>query len=310
MENTTTESDVQTADEPPAKPVGLRLREAREASRLSLEELAQRLKLGVRQLEALEKGDWDRLPGHTFIRGFVRNYARQVGLDAEPLCAQIDGLVARPADVLGTQSPQSEAVSFSSRPSARDRRLVFAGAGVLALAVALYALLPHDLEAWRNDVQRMVEGLSRQEASAPGEGAPAPAAGSTAEPVFPPGTTPQQVMTPQALLPAEPVAATQGGDVKPQEVKPIPAPAMPAAVNGRPVLEFVADKMAWVEVKDREGRVIFSQRLAAGSSQSVNGEGPLSIVIGYAPGVRLNWRGQAVDLEPHTRGDVARLVLE
>jgi hypothetical protein len=40
------------------------------------------------------------------------------------------------------------------------------------------------------------------------------------------------------------------------------------------------------------------------------GHGPLSLVIGYAPGVKLFWRGQAVDLAPHTKGEVARLVLE
>jgi cytoskeleton protein RodZ len=40
------------------------------------------------------------------------------------------------------------------------------------------------------------------------------------------------------------------------------------------------------------------------------GNGPLSVVVGYAPGAHLYWRGQLVDLAPHTKGDVARLVLE
>jgi cytoskeleton protein RodZ len=75
-------------------------------------------------------------------------------------------------------------------------------------------------------------------------------------------------------------------------------------------MRFVFDKESWLEVRDRDNKLIFSQRLAAGTEQVVSGEGPLSLVIGYAPGVQLFWRGQAVDLAPHTRGDVARLVLE
>jgi cytoskeleton protein RodZ len=63
-------------------------------------------------------------------------------------------------------------------------------------------------------------------------------------------------------------------------------------------------------VRDRDNRLIFSQRLAAGSEQVLNGSPPLSLVIGYAPGVRLTWRGKAVDLAASARGDVARLALE
>jgi cytoskeleton protein RodZ len=85
---------------------------------------------------------------------------------------------------------------------------------------------------------------------------------------------------------------------------------MPAPVAGAAPLRFVFDKESWIEVRDRSNKVIFSQRNAVGSEQQVAGEGPFSLVIGYAPGVRLFWRGQPIDLAPHTRGDVARLVLE
>ena len=63
-------------------------------------------------------------------------------------------------------------------------------------------------------------------------------------------------------------------------------------------------------MRDRDNKVIFSQRSPAGSEQAVNGKGPLSLVIGYAPGVKLSWHGKVVDLAPHTKGEVARLVLE
>ena len=62
-------------------PVGEQLRLAREARGLEVADIAQTLKLGPRQVEALEAGDWKGLPGNTFIRGFVRNYARLVQID-------------------------------------------------------------------------------------------------------------------------------------------------------------------------------------------------------------------------------------
>jgi cytoskeleton protein RodZ len=46
--------------------------------------VAQSLKLGPRQVAALENEDWQSLPGNTMIRGFVRNYARLLNIDVEP----------------------------------------------------------------------------------------------------------------------------------------------------------------------------------------------------------------------------------
>ncbi len=55
---------------------GALLRVAREATGMSIDAVAQNLKLAPRQVKALEEGDYAHLPGRTFIRGFVRNYAR------------------------------------------------------------------------------------------------------------------------------------------------------------------------------------------------------------------------------------------
>jgi cytoskeleton protein RodZ len=112
-------------------------------------------------------------------------------------------------------------------------------------------------------------------------------------------------MSPQAVMPAveEPVAAAATTST----TTPVAAESTPGAVAQ---MRFVFDKESWLEVRDRDNRLIFSQRLAAGSEQLLAGAAPLSLVIGYAPGVRLFWQGKPVDLVPHTKGEVARLVLE
>ncbi|MBP8924008.1 MAG: helix-turn-helix domain-containing protein, partial [Thauera sp.] len=68
----------------PSSP-GAQLRRAREARGESVHEVAFALKLSPRQVDALERDDFDALPGMAFLRGFMRNYARYVGLDATPL---------------------------------------------------------------------------------------------------------------------------------------------------------------------------------------------------------------------------------
>ena len=75
-------------------------------------------------------------------------------------------------------------------------------------------------------------------------------------------------------------------------------------------LKLAFEAPSWVEVKDKSGNVIFSQLNGAGTEEVVSGQPPLTVVIGNAHGVRLTYRDRLVDLAPHTRVDVARVVLE
>lgn len=297
-------SEMEVAIDTPG--VGAQLRAAREARGIQVQDVAATLKLGTRQVVALENGDWQALPGHTFIRGFVRNYARLVHLDPSPLMSQLDATLEKPLSSLGEVESQTTALPYQGgRISRRDRATIVIGAVLVALAGLVYFLLPNDLSALRGSAQTLLDSLSRKEA-----GQPATVAGPAAsEPVFPPGATPQQVMNPQA----EPSVAAEAAQVpaaaSTREAPVASLPAVEKTATAVP-LRFVFEKESWVEVRDRDNKVIFSQRSAAGLDQPLSGNGPFSLVIGYAPGVKLFWRGQPVDLVPHTRGDVARLVLE
>jgi cytoskeleton protein RodZ len=63
--------------------VGEFLRRERELRYISLDDVAERTKISRRYLEAIEEGQYDRLPGETFVRGFIRSYAQSVGLDPD-----------------------------------------------------------------------------------------------------------------------------------------------------------------------------------------------------------------------------------
>lgn len=288
--------------------VGEQLRAAREARGLSLDDVSQVLKLGVRQVEALENGDWHGLPGNTFIRGFVRNYARLVHVDGAALMTQLDTILEPPKASLElpATTPASMPVATSSGRS-RDFAVALFGIGLVGVAFIIYFLMPGgmaDLQAALKSVAALVH---------PAEQPVPPAAVAVPEPVMPPGATTQQVLNPQAQPVTEPAAAAQPATASPTAPMP-PAPANVAAGiaagGGVPMLRLVFDKDSWVEVRDRNSKVIFSQKGAPGSDFAVDGEGPLAVVVGYAPGVRLQLRGQPVDLAPYTRGDVARLTLD
>jgi transcriptional regulator with XRE-family HTH domain len=70
--------------------VSSRLRAARERKGLQLEDISASTKIKVAQLQAIESGDFDRLPGEFFARAFVKNYAREVGLPADEIVREYD----------------------------------------------------------------------------------------------------------------------------------------------------------------------------------------------------------------------------
>jgi cytoskeleton protein RodZ len=137
----------------------------------------------------------------------------------------------------------------------------------------------------------LVEWLLRPE---PRTVAMAPPAG----PVLAPTPVPTPVQTAEPAPPAE---------VAPS---PVSAQQQEAAAAAEKRIELVFDRECWVEIRDADGRVLFSQLNRPGTRREVAGDGPFSLVIGNAAGVRVRYNDADVDLKPFTRTDVARLTLE
>ena len=97
-----------------ASTAGGMLRAAREATGMSLDTVAQQLKLAPRQVTALEEDDFAKLPGRTFVRGFLRNYARLVRIDAEKVLAALPG---GDAPALGSPALQPTAPTIGHLPT-------------------------------------------------------------------------------------------------------------------------------------------------------------------------------------------------
>ena len=187
--------------EAPRSP-GAILAAERERQGLARADVAQRLHMSVSQIEALEAGDYDRLPRGTFLRGFTRNYARALGLDAEALV----GLLSQ--DAPRENAPGIVVPSQNIRFDPLGQRLAspyVKAAGIAAAALVFgFAAMYWWLFIRPQPVSTTVP------AKAPAVAAPAP----SAEPAEPPKAEPAK-----AEQPAEPPAA------QPAVVTPAPAPA-------------------------------------------------------------------------------------
>ncbi|MGA8005136.1 MAG: helix-turn-helix domain-containing protein, partial [Burkholderiales bacterium] len=141
------EQPTELSDEQPrGEQVGEILARARVARGLTLDDVAQQLKFGVRQIDALEQGRFESLPGSTFARGMVRSYARMLKLDAEPLLGQIEGKFVVPdADRLATR--YGEPVPFSD--GSRRSNITYA-----VLSVAILLVVAGVLFGWQQERSR------------------------------------------------------------------------------------------------------------------------------------------------------------
>ena len=202
--------------EPTETGFGDELKRHRLLREVSLESIAAATKISVRHLQALERGDFARLPAPVFTRGFIRAYATFLGLDPEEMVnaylSEIGAGASRgPADTEG---------GVSRRPSARAVVL-----GVVAAAVAVligagvwrYARRPRPDEPKAPTLPPVALSPNIRPVPAPaGSTPPAPTTGGspppTASPAAAPAAAPAAPPSPTAIVPPLTLALSTNGD--------------------------------------------------------------------------------------------------
>ncbi|MCO6419206.1 DUF4115 domain-containing protein [Siccirubricoccus sp. KC 17139] len=294
--------------------LGEELRDARMALGLSVEDLSAALRIRRVYLAALEEGRVRDLPAPAYAVGFVRSYARALGLDA-------DDMVRRFRDSIGPGVTRKTDLVF---PEPVPDRGVPAGAVMLVgavLAVGAYVAWYNWSASGGRSVDAVppppphIEQAAREAAPEP----MAPAAPQAAAPLGPPagGTSPARppagpvVVAPGAGVAAGPGAAPGGASSGPgfappaaPGVAPFPAPppaAPPAAApapgtapqpeEGRLVLRAKAD--CWLQVRDRQaGTVLVNRVLRPGETYVVPAREGLLMTTGNAGGLEILVDGQ------------------
>lgn len=260
--------------------VGQILREAREAQSITLEDVAMRLRLMHRQVEAMETDDFCSLGQPVFARGFVRNYARLMGLQPETLLARMEGAPAEATPV----APAEPSMPSSWLTSPWLILFLLGVLVVVAVPISLYWWLNSDAE----ETQHAVLPMKQESPSAPAVTSRVPSIADA----------PAEAL----VLPTEPVVATEA-----IAETDVPVAVSPAA---RSQLHLEFGEESWVEIKDASGRTLHRQLNPAGSSADIRGQPPFDVLLGNATQARLTYNGRPIDLKPFTAVTVARFTLE
>lgn len=324
---------------------GSLLREAREAKKLSCHEVAAYLRLTSSVIEMLERDDYSKFSGATFVRGYLRGYARYIGLPTER--------VLEAYERLSIPEPAHPVVKTQVRKQLRSNdRWVRAVTYIVVVLVITLPLLwwkheialrlwhpedpvaghvqspmaesqpPNDGAEAQTTLPEQITYNPTQPSAQPdtasttaGASGSATGAGDSAQPnqesgtgVAVPGDASVRSAAVEARETGAAVAASAAQMTSSKPVNP-PQEQEPPATDEQDalVLRFAED--SWVEIKGGDGKRLLNGLIQAGDTRTVNGKPPFSLVLGNAPGVSVEFNGQPFDLSPFRRGKVARFAI-
>ena len=263
------------------------MRAARLALELTPEQVAAQLKLAVRQVNAIEQEAFSELPSNLFIRGFVRNYARLVQIDAEPLLAYL-------AEVLPEEGAQAalpelaEGISFAATSTGAGRSLLPVGMLLIGLLLGLGAVY------W------YLQQPAHPELALPEVNSP---------PVLEVASSPVAIPVVASSVAA---ASAVNAVVTASAVASSAAASSASAVAAVEIIRVTTESDSWVQVVDSNGTKVLSEIVRPGFERTADGRPPFSVKIGNAPKTTLYFNGLAVDLKPYLKSgsDVVNLELK
>lgn len=318
---------------------GERLKAERCRQQLDEREVANRLHLSVTYLRAIEADDYDSLPEATFVKGYMRNYARLLGLPGEELAQAFMALERH-------REPEITAPQLVDPVAGRGGRWILPIVAVLVVLAILGWWFSASNEAAApgvvDQVQQATPSADAKSNNADANNAdannakagdakaddnaaamPADAASSDAS-----------AMAPQAAAAVSTGAATDdtavghvdgsavdnivgsgtantvvssAGDT-PDPQSPVAASKVATAVTGPSKLQLSFSANCWTRVTDAAGKVLFAGGRQAGDSLNISGKPPFQLVLGNAAGVSgLSVDGQAVTLADTGRGEVVHM---
>ena len=296
---------------------GRRLRVQRQSRGIEVERIAAQLHLRVATVEALEQDRYQDLPGPVFVIGYLRNYARLLGLDAEPLIA-----------AFRTAHPDPEPIGL--RVSALPRQEIGSSHILVRLiSLALLAAVIAMLALWWQNRAELLSSLTPGDASGLALTTPADtrpplgqtsasatqgAAGAALPLPAATGAGPESERPAAlALPPAPPATQTQGPavatpDATPDATRPgaaaEPAAGAPTSPPGEVALSFSAP--TWINVRDAAGTLILKGQMRKGDTRVLAGSPPYSVIVGNAAALGVTVGGRPVDLASRARGKNAR----
>ncbi len=300
--------------------IGTVLRDAREAQNLSVEEIATRLRLSEKQINALESDDFSMFGSAIFVRGFIKNYARFLKIDPQPLLDAHLGMYPQ---------EQSYSIRYNNHDVDKSVDVNFSKLTALILGVlltlAIIIWLVYKVWAYQSNTNTSnplspAEGIKQnlmpdslpKPISPFTEGEPSAKSESTVTEILLPIAKENLDIAPKAEInsPTDKSKEQQPAtdSIKLESAKSEPAKTL--AVTTRSVrVRLVLTGSSWIGVQDKNGKTVFSKLAKAGTEEYIDGLPPLKFHIGNASATQVIFNGETIDLAPSTFNNMARITL-
>ena len=288
-----TDQVAEMTDELLARGPGNILTSARQARGLTTRQVADKLHLLSRQIEALEANDYRQFNADIFVKGYLKSYAVLLNLDPDVLIqAYMDNCPA------SSESMPAGNASVQIQRPAQGYNLHY---WALAAAVIVIAVLWF-IGSGSDDETAVIDTTSPQVVVDKNITIVPEAISDLAEVD---GTLVETEPLEQLLADNKVIDPTQ---VVTAEVNNQQANAVKESL-AEDILEFSFTDDCWVEDKDSRGEMIFADLRKANSSLELSGVGPFDILLGYASGVSLSYNSEPVEIVVNRNNDLARLMV-
>jgi cytoskeleton protein RodZ len=303
---------------------------ARESQGLTIQDVAKQLRLGVRQIEALETDNFAILPEATIVKGFIRNYAKLLKISSEPLIAAYNEIKPDKEQHAYTLNPGINMKISEHKQSDMGRYFVLTFVILIVAGIwffyqnyvqkpspvnpipeiveALPELALPATERIQDDTTYQLEMPEQDNLEVSNETASTEAAdvAVSQESAAASVNDAEQTTTTEAVATEQPVAELE---VTASEGE-VAVDAATAPTPGKTRLAFTATQETWLSVVNASGQEVYNKILYAGNHDVIDVWQPAEIVVGNAHGATLVVDGKAIDLAPYTRINVARVRLD
>jgi cytoskeleton protein RodZ len=261
---------------------GEKLRRERELRGISLDQIAAATKISTRMLKAIEEEKFDLLPGGIFNKGFIRSYAKFLGIDEEQAVA--DYVAAT-----GPEEPVNNLPQIADVPERPTRQLDEEGTISWTTIVVLVLLVAVGYGGWTYHNHRKAEKESRATtapvaaiSTPPVEAPPAERTLKAEVPAPKPPSTAPLESTPAKSAPA---TSASPAALKTDATEPAPKPSVDLIIH--------TNEESWVQAV-ADGKTIFSETLPASSEKHVTASRGITLTVGNAGGVEVTYNGAAL----------------
>lgn len=294
---------------------GTVLKNKREELGLSQKQVADRLRLKLSLIRDIEENNFATGQVATFTRGYLRSYAKVVGLE--------ESIVLGALDDQGTGKPQTQNMTSFSRKTKRDKhdnRIMNITWVILLVIVGISSIW-----WWQNQqrdtlspLHKGAEEVVKPSLEAPNQSAPADKTNFTtlesgqliSQPqgeVSSSGDKTATSDTTSTKAAVEPTTEVSSSPVT--DVAETTSPSAQSPDNTNKIIDMVFKADCWLQVRDDTGKVLISGIKKGGQSLKLEGQAPFNVILGAPENVSMTFASEPVDLSRYTAGKVARFSL-